>query len=136
MLSNGLLSCEKDLAHQLWQVDQVLVALGYSLFDVFVDEPEVTLEVFESDQAVVDQVLLERVLALLGGAKELSELVSLLIFTAGLVLGRFLLLLHSLEVLRNALLAHWLLTDVDNGFWEMLDANVAIHLTLDPIATC
>jgi hypothetical protein len=131
VFSHGLCGGGEDLAQEFGQVGQVLVALGHSFLDVFVDVPEVALEVLQFDEAIVHQVLLSVVVVFLGCSEQLPELVRLLVFTAGLILAALLLFLcHLLKVLGHALLAHRFLADVDDRFRKVLDANVASHLTL------
>lgn len=136
-----LFALREDLAHELGQVLLVVDAVLSAFFDLIVQVAEIAIEVVHLEEVLVDQRLLRLVqvaLPELREAKHLRDEHLLLLFVLLLsfvVLALALavtpsclgFLAHLLHVLRDALLAEWLLAHVYDRFRKMLLAYVLVH---------
>lgn len=139
VLDNVLLALVEYLAHELWKILEVFVTLLGSLLDLVLQESEIALEVVEFEKALVDAVLLalvETVNAILRQAEHVGHHLLLLLIHFLLVTRAFSfvnLRFDFLKVLWDTLLAKRLITDIDNWLWEMLLANIGVHLLLHEV---
>lgn len=136
-----LFALREDLAHELGQVLLVVDAVLSAFFDLIVQVAEIAIEVVHLEEVLVDQRLLRLVqvaLPELREAKHLRDEHLLLLFVLLLSFAVLALapavtpsclgfLAHLLHVLRDALLAEWLLAHVYDRFRKMLLAYVLVH---------
>lgn len=126
LLLHGLLLLEQDLAELLRQLLKVFLGLSFLFIDALLESFEIVVKIldFAGDFSDLtgfgakdgDWVLLEELEPQIGG---------LVILVFG---GRFIFLLHFLQVLGHALLANGLvLTHVQDGLREVLQTQIGRH---------
>ena len=128
MVIHGLLALSKDLAHQLWQVLEVLLSLVCSVVDLFVHVSHVSVKVVQFEEVLLNQTLFGLILVLGLQAKHLSGLSHTLVLFISAFLHLSLDLFH---LLLDAESAHELVarrsTHEDDRFREVLLTERLLH---------